>query len=124
MISGGFVALAVVEVEPLVRFYTSLLDLKPQLYRPNSYAEFHLSNLRLAIFRPRMTERQVFQGQGAMSLCLEVTDLAVVRERLQRLGIAAEPIIEEAHGQECYAYDPVGNRIIFYQPQFKSSTKK
>ena len=113
--TAAFVTLASERFDLLVSFYRALLDQLPQPYTPQRYAEFALPGLKLAIFKPKQAEE--FDGQaGAMSLCLEVEDLKVAIATLAQLGYPPPSnIIQASHGQEIYAYDPAGNRLILHQ---------
>lgn len=102
----------------LVRFYQEFLDCLPVIDVPESYAEFQgLSGLRLGIFWPQASHRSEFAAatSGAMSLCVEVADLDAAIARVRAAGgRCAGMIFTAAHGQETYAYDPVGNRLILH----------
>lgn len=114
----AFVTLAATEPETLVQFYTLLLNQEPKPYRPNVYAEFQLSGLRLAIFKPKENHQYEFadSSQSGMSLCLEVNDLEDAIACLTRVGYPPPgDIITASHGREIYAYDPQGNRLILHQ---------
>ncbi|MCL1463811.1 VOC family protein [Argonema galeatum] len=119
-----FVTLAAVEVEILIQFYTKLLGQEPKSYIPNVYAEYHLSGLRLGIFKPRNTDGEEFNNssQSGMSLCLEVSDLESAIAHFTSLGYPPPgEIITASHGREIYAYDPAGNRLILHQSSIISS---
>jgi hypothetical protein len=53
--SAALVTLADLDKEVLVKFYTKFLDIEPNPYIPNTYAEFQLPGLRLGIFKPKAT---------------------------------------------------------------------
>ncbi|MBD2232337.1 glyoxalase [Phormidium tenue FACHB-1052] len=102
----------------LVDFYGELLDQSARPYQRDRYAEFHLPELRLAIFKPNTDHASQFAApsSGAMSLCLEVTDLDGAIAHLTHLGYAPPgPVLTASHGREVYAYDPDGNRLILHQ---------
>jgi predicted enzyme related to lactoylglutathione lyase len=116
--TSAFVTLASVNFERLVGFYSELLDQAARPYQRDRYAEFQLPGLRLAIFKPQADQVSQFAApsSGAMSLCLEVTDLARAIAQLTRLGHAPPgPVLTASHGREVYAYDPDGNRLILHQ---------
>ncbi|MBD1807842.1 VOC family protein [Microcoleus sp. FACHB-SPT15] len=118
----AFVTLAATEPETLVQFYTLLLNQEPKPYIPNVYAEFQLSGLRLAIFKPKESHQHEFadSSQSGMSLCLEVNDLEDEIACLTRLGYPPpRDITTASHGREIYAYDPQGNRLILHQSSSK-----
>ena len=114
----AFVTIATLDITKTIDFYSKLLQLKPEKYIPNVYAEFDLPQLHLAIFQPKIdhiTEFNNSQGSG-MSICLEVIDLANAIAFLTEIGYPPSgDIITASHGQEIYAYDPAGNRLILYQ---------
>ncbi|MGB3293299.1 MAG: VOC family protein [Phormidesmis sp.] len=113
----AFVALATSEIGRQVNFYSKFLKTAPSPCTA-TYAEFRLSGLRLAIFTPQADSAQEFSapGSGAMSLCLEVDDLQGVIAHLTHLGYPPPgDILHSSHGQEIYAYDPDGNRLILHQ---------
>lgn len=115
----SFIALASDRFESSVSFYQQLLGQTPQPWMPQRYAEFQIGDgLCLAIFSPKPAQQAEFASPqpGALSLCLEVADLAAVLTQLQQLQCPHGEILQASHGQEVYAYDPQGNRIILYQP--------
>ncbi|MEL7053212.1 MAG: VOC family protein [Cyanobacteria bacterium J06588_5] len=122
MQSAAFVTLASTQLEKQVEFYSLFLSLAPRVNTP-TYAEFQLSGLKLAIFSPKEDHVTEFYGdhalsavRGPMSLCLEVEDLEGAITLLTTLGFAPPgDIIHASHGQEVYAYDPDGNRLILHQ---------
>ena len=112
-----FVALASQQVDVQVAFYSQLLATSPN---PNTatYAEFGLAGFRLAIFTPNEQNAIAFaaESSGPMSLCLEVEDLERAIAHLTTLGHAPPgEVMHTSHGQEIYAYDPDGNRLILHQ---------
>ena len=118
----AFVTLAATELETLVQFYAQLLNQEPMPYIPNVYAEFQLSGLRLAIFKPKENHQHEFADsiQSGMSLCLEVNDLEDAIAFLTRLGYPPPGDITTAsHGREIYAYDSQRNRLILHQSSSK-----
>ena len=112
-----FVVIASQQINRQVAFYSQLLSISP---KPNTatYAEFRLAGLRLAIFTPDEQNAAEFAGlsSGPMSLCLEVRDLMGAIAHLKNIGHAPPgDIMHTSHGQEIYAYDPDGNRLILHQ---------
>ncbi|MGK7897757.1 MAG: VOC family protein [Xenococcus sp. (in: cyanobacteria)] len=114
----AYIAIASTNITKTVDFYSKLLQLEPEKYAPNIYAEFAHQQLRLAIFKPKIdniTEFNNSQG-SAMSICLEVTDLENAIAFLKSIGYPPNnDVIVSSHGKELYVYDPSGNRIILYQ---------
>jgi predicted enzyme related to lactoylglutathione lyase len=116
--SDVFVTMASFNLDKMTDFYTQLLEKKPQKYIPNVYAEFHLTNVKLGIFKPKITHESEFANseRNKISLCVEVNDL---EEAIAHVHIMGYPIQSEittaSHGREIYAYDPDGNRIILHQ---------
>ncbi|MGL5082076.1 MAG: VOC family protein [Microcoleaceae cyanobacterium] len=120
---SAFVTIASLEIEPLVGFYCQLLGIQPQIYQAQAYAEFHLGGFRLGIFKPKETNADEFahHQKTSISLCLEVENLEQAIAHLHHLGYPPSgAIITAAHGQEIYAYDPLGNRLIVHQSWHKS----
>ena len=115
--SDIFVTIATSKVEAVVIFYTKLLGQEPTVYRSQVYAEFQLEKLRIAIFQPKSERQAEFNNQGsALSFCLEVENLDSIIACLTDLGYPPPgEIITASHGQEIYAYDPDGNRLILHQ---------
>lgn len=116
-----FVTLASLQLAPLVSFYSDFLATSPALHTA-TYAEFQLSGLRLAIFTPKADHVAEFAAatSGAMSLCLEVGDLVGAIAQLKEIGYPpSSAIMTTSHGQEIYAYDPDGNRLIVHQSDSK-----
>lgn len=111
----AFVTLASEDLQGLVEFYQGLLGQEPHSYIPQCYAEFMLPGLKLALFKP--SDTQEFTGPaGSMSLCFEVEDLRDAIATFTKLGNTPPgDIIYASHGQEIYAYDPAGNRLILHQ---------
>lgn len=116
-INTAYVTLASKNLEPLVAFYQGLLEHPPNLHIPGHYAEFTLTGLKLALFKPSNDHTQEFSGPtGSMSLCLEVKDLECAIAKLTGLGYPPPgQIIYANHGREIYVYDPGGNRLILHQ---------
>jgi predicted enzyme related to lactoylglutathione lyase len=112
------VTIAAAELEKLIEFYSQLFNQTPASYMPKIYAEFRLPGLRLGIFKPKEREQKEFEesaGSG-MSLCLEVNDLKAAIAHLTAIGYPPPgDIVTASHGQEIYAYDPAGNRLILHQ---------
>ena len=115
----AFVALAGLQFSKTVTFYETLPEQPPQSLLPGKYAEWTLrGGLKLGIFCPQVSHRQEFQasGAGSISLCLEVDHLDQAVAQLQGLGYSPPDSVQTAsHGQEVYAYDPEGNRLILHQ---------
>lgn len=115
---AAFVTVAATNFEEIVQFYAQLLAIAPNPYRPGVYAEFSAPGLRLGIFKPKASHESEFlpPGSGSLSLCFEVTDLFEAIGHLGQLGYPPPgEIITASHGREIYAYDPLGNRLIFHQ---------
>ncbi|ESA36231.1 glyoxalase bleomycin resistance protein dioxygenase [Leptolyngbya sp. Heron Island J] len=114
-IQDAFITLAHEDLQTLVEFYQGLLGQPPQVYIPQRYGEFGLPGLKLALFKP--SDIQEFAGSAAsMSMCVEVEDLEDAIATLTQLGYPpSDNIIHTSHGQEIYAYDPAGNRLILHQ---------
>lgn len=115
---AAFVTLAAPNLEEMVQFYRQLLVREPSCYRPHAYAEFQLSELRLGLFQPQVSQQAEFLNQGgsSLSLCLQVSNLEMAIQHLTYLGYPPPGEIQVAsHGREVYAYDPIGNRLIFYE---------
>jgi predicted enzyme related to lactoylglutathione lyase len=120
--SAALVTLADLNNEVLVKFYTKFLDIEPNPYIPNTYAEFQLPGLRLGIFKPKDSHKSEFAGHAktGMSLCLEVSDIETAIARIWALGYPPPgEIITSGHGREIYAFDPAGNRLILHQSSQK-----
>lgn len=114
----AFLTLASSQFEPLVVFYQQLFEQSPQPHIPQSYAEFRLPGLRLAIFRPKADHAAEFSApsSGGMSLCVEVDSLETAIAHLTHMGYPpTQPIITASHGQEIYVTDPDGNRLILHE---------
>lgn len=116
--TDAFITLATFDIEILIDFYSHFLEEKPRNLIPNVYAEFQLSSLKLAIFKPKSSNESQFvaANRSKISLCLEVTDLEQAIAHLKFLGYPPPGNISTAsHGREIYAYDPDGNRIILHE---------
>ena len=116
----AWVTLATVDFARSCQFYQQLLAQLPQPVRSAHYAEFTIADLRIGIYRSRQNELPQTATPvpfPAVSLCLEVENLAKAIAQLTQLGYPPlGDIISVPHGQEIYAYDPDGNRLILYQP--------
>lgn len=114
----AFLTLASADIKQLVAFYEKLLEQSPDPYIPQKYAEFQLrGGLKLGIFQPKDSHQVEFSQpeKSAMSLCIEVVDLEKTVEQLTSLGYPPPgEIVTASHGQEIYAYDPDGNRLILH----------
>ena len=114
----AYIAIAALDITKTIDFYSKLLQLKPENYIPNVYAEFDCQQFRLAIFQPKIDNIAEFnnsKGSG-LSICLEVVDLEAAIAFLIEIGYPTSgDIVTASHGQEIYVYDPSGNRIILYQ---------
>ena len=77
MYNRVFVAIAATDISQTIDFYGKLLQLEPEKYIPNVYAEFTFQQFAIAIFQPSPNNLDEFNNsQGSsMSLCLEVPDL-------------------------------------------------
>ncbi|QMS87503.1 VOC family protein [Nostoc edaphicum CCNP1411] len=118
--TNALIAIASVNCDNLVSFYTKLLEQKPVTLIPNVYAEFNLVSMRLGIFKPKNTNESEFEtmsnAKSKISLCLEVSNLEDAIAHLTALGYPPPGDISIAsHGREIYAYDPDGNRLILHQ---------
>lgn len=115
----SWLTIATLNVGQLVDFYSQVLQVQPQVYQVDVYAEFHLTTgLVLGIFKTRSRDINEFNQpeKSALSLCLQVEDLESAIAHLQICGYNHKlDIITASHGQETYIYDPDGNRIILYQ---------
>ncbi|NEQ27003.1 MAG: hypothetical protein F6K28_49905 [Microcoleus sp. SIO2G3] len=110
----AFVAIAAPNLTEVSEFYQQLFTQPPAQIVSDVYAEFHLPNLRLGIFRPKMVAE--FIGAGTVSLCLEVEDLDEAIAHLKAIGVAIpDRIMTASHGREIYIYDPAGSRIILHE---------
>jgi predicted enzyme related to lactoylglutathione lyase len=118
-----WLTIAAPNLDPLVSFYRELLEQPPQIYIPDRYAEFGLPQFRLGIFKPQVDQVQEFrpnpypQPLSPLSLCLEVSNLETALLKSQGLGASlGKETIQASYGRERYIYDPLGNRIILYEP--------
>jgi hypothetical protein len=114
----AFVTLAAPDFGALVDFYQQLLGQSPQPFLPQHYAEFRLGSLSLGIFWPKPEHGCEFAqaAHSPLSLCLEVADLDLALAQLSPLNCRQGDVMEASHGREVYVYDPLGNRLILYQP--------
>ncbi|MTJ08428.1 MULTISPECIES: VOC family protein [unclassified Anabaena] len=112
------VTIATINFDNIVNFYTQLLEQEPKNLIPNVYGEFQIASLKLGIFRPKPENEAEFvtNAKSPLSLCLEVNNLEIAISHLTFLGYPPPGKISIAsHGQEIYAYDPDGNRLILHQ---------
>ena len=118
MYTRAYIAIAALDITEMVNFYSKLLELEPEKYLPNIYAEFDLPQLRLAIFKPKIENVSEFDNSksSGMSICLEVVNIENAIAFFTKIGYPISgDIITASHGKEIYAYDPAGNRLIIYQ---------
>lgn len=116
--TNAFITIATPNLEKAIAFYSQLLNQQPQPYILNVYAEFQLTSLRLAIFKPKKDNEAEFNNSrySGMSICLEVEDLSAAIAHLTQMGYPPSGDVKVAsHGQEIYAYDPMFNRLILHQ---------
>ncbi|MBD2666268.1 hypothetical protein B6N60_02576 [Richelia sinica FACHB-800] len=114
----ALLTIGTVNFDKLVYFYTQILEKPPINLIAGVYAEFEIVNLRLGIFKPKARYESEFavNDRSPLSLCLEVSNLQDAIAHLQSLGYPPPGEISHAsHGQEIYAYDPDGNRLILHQ---------
>lgn len=119
---SAFVTLSSSNFAALVQFYRSFLLQEPVLLRPDIYAEFHLPDLRLGIFKPKFATHpqpssSKAQGvQRGIAICLEVADLEKTIAHLTAMDYPPPGEIKTAsHGREIDAFDPDGNWLILHQ---------
>ena len=114
-----FIAIATKDIQTLTDFYRQVLQKQPTIDRPGIYTEFAIAQLRLAIFKPKAERQSEFANvSSSISLCLEVENLEQAIATFTDLGYPPPgEIIKADHGQEIYAYDPIGNRLILHQPK-------
>lgn len=118
-IKRALMTLATLDFDRMQAFYTALLGIEPRMIQPHRYAEYHLPSLHLGLFQPSTPNQLEFsQAQHSpFSLCIQVTDLDTTIQNLTALQVTLQDTVQSAsHGREIYAYDPEGNRLIFYQP--------
>ena len=118
MYTRAYIVIAALDITEMVNFYSKLLELEPEKYLPNIYAEFDLPQLRLAIFKPKIENVSEFDNSksSGMSICLEVVNIENAIAFFTKIGYPISgDIITASHGKEIYAYDPAGNRLIIYQ---------
>ncbi|OJW03495.1 MAG: hypothetical protein BGO49_11605 [Planctomycetales bacterium 71-10] len=117
--TGAFAAIGAEDFARAVAFYAAFLGREPDGRIRDSYAEFRLPTLRLAIFRPRAGGADDFRNppgsRAGLNLVLEVVDLARAAAEVERLGGASSPPFDAPHGREAYAHDPDGNRLILVE---------
>jgi predicted enzyme related to lactoylglutathione lyase len=117
----AFLTIATTNLESLVRFYAKFFQQEADSYIPEIYAEFHLKQLQLGIFVPKVDHRSQFSNttHNPTSICLEVTSLEETIEHLYSIDYLPRstslPITIASHGRETYIYDPDGNRLILHQ---------
>ncbi len=117
VITRSLVTIAAIDWAASLKFYQDLLQLPPQVLQPDRYAEFHLTDCRIALYAPRATEKPIPQPYPSLSLCLHVQSLEGAIAHLTALNHPIPDGIQRSrHGQEVYLYDPNGNRIILYEP--------
>ena len=112
------ITIATINFDNIVGFYSKLLEEKPKKLIPDIYAEFEVAGLKLGIFKPKSANESEFviNTHSPLSLCLEVNNLKTAISNLTSLGYPPPGEISIAsHGQEIYAYDPDGNRLILHQ---------
>jgi predicted enzyme related to lactoylglutathione lyase len=116
-VSKALLALATLNFSSMVAFYTELLGQEPSVLKPDCYAQYDLPGLCLGLFQARLDRWPEFaQSQHSpLSLCLQVESLSAAIAHLTQVG-ATPPgsTLEASHGQEIYAYDPDGNRLILW----------
>ncbi len=115
-VRSAWMTLAAFDLLNIRDFYRQLLTCEPQIDLP-AYVEFQLPGLRLGIFKPKPELEPVVAESGPVSLCLEVRNLQQAMAHLKTLGL--EPVSElryASHGQEIDYCDPLGTRLILYEP--------
>ncbi len=117
-IGSGLLAIATPNFSKMVTFYRQLLQQEPEPFQADRYAEFQLPNLCIALFPPKPDQQPEFSQAklSPMSICLKLTDLDAAIAQLKTWHCPMGEVAIASHGKEVYAYDPLGNRIILYQP--------
>ncbi|MDX2100166.1 MAG: VOC family protein [Leptolyngbyaceae cyanobacterium bins.59] len=123
LIRAALVTIATLDFNSLVQFYRQLLQQDPSPWQPDRYAEFSLPGLTLGLFKPKPEHEAEFHQQShtALSLCFQVADLSATIAHLTHLGYPPVGSVTIApHGREIYASDPMGNRLILWEPSHPS----
>ncbi|MEB3274695.1 MAG: VOC family protein [Prochlorothrix sp.] len=117
-IRSGFIAIGTSDLDALVTFYRDLLDQDPQVYQADRYGEFRIPGLRLALFQPQADQADQFRSTigGSLSVCITVSDLDRAIDRCCDLHLSPSAMQMASHGREFFVQDPLGNRILFYEP--------
>lgn len=130
---SAWVTIAVTDLSAAQQFYQALFACEPSRILPDRYVEFQLAGLRLGIYRPNPLSSNPLSSNPSerpeiavpptasmssvpMSLCFQVQDLDTTIAQLDQLQVPHDAVAIASHGREVYAYDPNGNRLIFYQP--------
>ncbi|MGI0491316.1 VOC family protein [Alkalinema pantanalense CENA528] len=121
--TSAWVTIAALDLERSQQFYQALFACEPSRVLADRYVEFQLSDLRVGIYRPTKNSPHpsempaiAISSEASMSLCFQVQDLDATIAQLGGLEIPHDVMAIASHGREVYAYDPDGNRLIFYQP--------
>lgn len=94
------------------RFYGDLLGFE-ELPVPSSLAHLDLIWYRIGDDELHLLGRDMMPGDAGQHLCIEVDDVAVLRERLLEAGLAIGNDPDITNRPRFFCSDPFGNRIEF-----------
>lgn len=109
--TGTIFSQRTVNFRKLQHFYTGLLG-SPKACKADQWAAYALPGGQFILWSQVDFK---LEGDGALELCLTVTDLDQAHEQLAA-DYQPSAIQSASHGREFFIKDPDGNRIIVYQP--------
>jgi catechol 2,3-dioxygenase-like lactoylglutathione lyase family enzyme len=107
------------EIEEELAFYRDVIGLR-LLYRTGKFVRFDATqgtSLALIAGGFASPEPKDFRRGGVVPEII-VDNLVLAVRRLEGAGVRHEPIVQTAWGTFCFAWDPEGNPLQFYESAF------
>lgn len=107
------------DLEAEIRFYRDVVGMQ-LLYRTPRFARFDATqgtSLALTIGGTASAEPKDYRRGGVVPEVI-VDSLARALERFEAAGVRCEEIVQTAWGRYCFAFDPEGNPLQFYESAF------
>jgi catechol 2,3-dioxygenase-like lactoylglutathione lyase family enzyme len=107
------------DIEEELTFYRDVVGLR-LLYRTSKFVRFDATqgtSLALIAGGIASPEPKDFRRGGVVPEII-VDNLELAVRRLEGAGVRHEPIVQTAWGHFCFAWDPEGNPLQFYESAF------
>ncbi|MHC4579517.1 MAG: VOC family protein [Planctomycetota bacterium] len=114
MFQSGNVTVMVSDFERAVRFYTETLGLELRFRSGDEWAEVTTQGLTVGLHKAG-TQGPRPGAEGALSIGLQVAEIAAAMERLQERGIRFGQVVEDGPVKLAFLGDPDGNPLYLCQ---------